>query len=74
MRIDFDHTTPLAEQYVRAGNRKKVGRKHDQRLGPTRYGVRAAGHQKFRTILAARRHKRGLQIGRYWRCERDTHP
>ncbi len=74
MRIDFDHKTPLAEQFTRAGNRKKVGRKHDKRLGPTRYGARQDGQARFRRATAAKWEKVKEQIRRYWRGEREEHP
>ena len=74
MRLDFDHKTPLAEQFTRGGNRKKVGRKHDKRLGPTRYGARMDGQRCFRVQLDARWEKVKVQIRRYWRGERDDYP
>lgn len=74
MRIDFDHKTPLAEQFTRAGNRKKVGRKHDKRLGPTRMGARRDGKSKFAGVIRAKFAKFKREVRRYWTGERAEHP
>jgi len=74
MRLDFDKGTPLAEQFTRAGNRKKVGRKHDKRIGPTHHGARVDGQRMFRAQLDARWAKVKQKIRAYWRGERDEHP
>jgi hypothetical protein len=74
MRLDFDHKTPLSEQFTRAGNRKKVGRKHDKRLGPTHYGARQDGQRKFRRLLDAKWERVKAEVRKYWRGERAEHP
>lgn len=74
MRLDFDHKTSLAEQFTRAGNRKKVGRKHDKRLGPTHYGARRDGYMKFRRLLDAKRERFNAEVRKYWLGQRGEHP
>ena len=69
MKLTFGPDTPLPEQLTRSWSRKKVGRKHDHRPGPTRKGRRRED-----MILAGKWKAYQRQVRFYFEGKRDTHP
>lgn len=75
MRMTFDAKTPLLEQQMRAAGRKKVGRKHNHKIGPGKTALAAQRKRKFAATKRAIRWKRFQDAVRaYWLGERDTYP
>lgn len=70
MRIDFPSTMPLHEQLQRLSERKRVGRKHCHKIGPTRAKKQPPNDQ---TRKAAWRKYRE-QVALYFQGHRDTMP
>jgi len=70
MRMNFPAGTPPHEQLERAGERKRVGRKHNKTLGP---GRKKAQPGRDRKRDAAFR-KYSEQMTLYFQGRRDTLP
>lgn len=70
MRMTFPSDMPLHEQLRRAGERKRVGHKHNHTIGP--------GRQKKQPNRDAKRkaawRKYREQVGLYFQGHRDTMP
>ena len=69
MKMAFPSGMPLWQQIELAQARKKVGRKHNKTVGPTRK-KRSATDQ--RTSAAMRKYK--AEMGLYFRGLRDSRP
>lgn len=70
MRMHFDSSVPIWEQLQRTSSRRKCGRKHEHRIGPTRQKAETPRNVK---VEAAWR-KYHEQVSLYFQGFRDTHP
>lgn len=66
MKLDFPSTMPRSEQLIRSGERRRVGRKHDKRIGPGKVKPKQCDPK---TRAAWRTYK--AQFGEYMRGLRD---
>lgn len=69
MMLTFDRKIPRKIQLSRSRRRKRKGRKHEHRIGPTRKQPRGVDLMKL-----GKAKKRSKQIQEFWNGEREKHP
>lgn len=70
MNMNFPSDMPIWEQLKRSSERKRVGRKHNHKVGPTRQ--KNPPQQSVKRVAAWRKYHE--QVALYFRGLRDTMP
>lgn len=70
MKMDFPAGMPVHEQLIRSAERKRVGRKHNHTVGPTRRQGSTGQGEKSKAAWR----KFAADVRAYFLGQRDTYP